>query len=109
MKGVLAMRSFLFGYHRGALTASQIRQREAIARRHDAVFVYADMPGEGFQSWFAGENLGEPFNSSTARGVEADLLETSREDAPPTRSPAMAAHIRAIENKVMRGCDGCGE
>lgn len=67
------MSEHFFGVRRGRLTAEQVELRETLAAKHDAAFVYADIPGTGLQSWFACENHGEPFNGRTARAVLDEL------------------------------------
>jgi len=67
------MSEFMFCVEKGKLTAREEQRRERIARRHGVVFNYADFPGNGWMSWFAGPNYGEPFDSNLAKAVRADI------------------------------------
>ena len=64
---------FLFCVEKGKLTAREEQRRERIARKHDVTFNYVDDPGNGWMSWFAGPNCGEPFDSALARAVRSDI------------------------------------
>jgi hypothetical protein len=64
---------FMFGVRRGKLTRAEVALRERIAERHGCTHVYANIPGTGLQSWFAGPDTGEPFNTRLSRAVAADL------------------------------------
>ena len=64
---------FMFGVRKGKLTAREERRRERIARKHGVVFNYGDFPGNGWMSWFAGPNYGEPFDGALARAVRSDI------------------------------------
>lgn len=67
-----------FGVGRGRLSASDVERRDRIARQHGACFVYAQIPGDGWRSWYAGPNLGHPFNDALAarvlEAVDADQV-----------------------------------
>ena len=63
----------MFGVHNGRLSAAEITRHERIAKKHDSTFVYARLPGEGYRSWFATRNLGEPFNGAIEQAVFEDL------------------------------------
>lgn len=62
------MSEHFFGTGRGKISNKLYRQIEQIANEHGADFTAADMP-EGPRYWFACRNLGEPFDSRTAREV----------------------------------------
>ncbi len=75
------MSEFMFLVGKGHLG----KRADQIARKHGAYLVNYTDPGCGCgygcasdcperrQHWFATDNLGEPFNSATARAVESDL------------------------------------
>ena len=64
---------YCFGVQRGRLSEKEQKRRKRIARRHGANFVYADIPGDGWKSWFTCPNRGEPFDGATRRAVMADV------------------------------------
>ncbi len=64
---------FLFCVQNGRLTAREKQRRERIARKHGVEFVCFDDPGNGWMSWFAGPNYGEPFDGALARAVRSDI------------------------------------
>lgn len=75
------MSEYLFGLGRGHLT----KKADRIARKHGVCLVNHTDPGcscgygcagectANRRHWFAGPNLGEPFDSRMARAVEADI------------------------------------
>lgn len=75
------MNEYYFGVGKGHLG----RRADKIAAKHGATLVNHTDPGcrcgygctsdcpENRRHWFACNNLGEPFNSATARAVESDL------------------------------------
>lgn len=64
------MTEHFFGLHNGHLTA----RADKIAKRHDAWHVnFVDPCGNRPRGWFACPNLGEPFDSDTAKAVMADI------------------------------------
>jgi hypothetical protein len=63
------MSEHFFGLHRGHLTAKADR----IARKHGASHVNYTEPRGEKRWWFACRNRGEPFDSSTAKAVLADI------------------------------------
>ena len=67
------MNTYLFGCKAGKLTAADVKRHEAAAAKHDVDFYYYNAPGEGWKSWFAGPNMGEPFDRCLAADVIADL------------------------------------
>ena len=67
------MSGFLFGLRYGTLTAAEEMLHDAVAKRYGIAFHYGDFPGEGWKSWFAGPNLGDPFDGQLAREVAAVL------------------------------------
>lgn len=66
-----------FGVHRGRLSAADVERRARIAQQHGACFVYALIPGDGWRGWYAGPNLGDPFNRDMARRV-LDAVDADR-------------------------------
>lgn len=64
------MSEYYFGLGRGRLDTAEVARREAIAERHGCTFVHTQLPGEGWRSWYAGPNRGEPFD----RQLAADVL-----------------------------------
>lgn len=69
------MSQHIFGVSRTRITRAQARKLSRIAKRHDATLVEATLPGTGYQRWFAGPNLGFPFDRSTAQAVAAEIAE----------------------------------
>jgi len=67
------MSEYMFGVTHEKLSKTEVKRRDRIARKHGFCFVYCNLPGEGLQGWFAGPNKGEPFDSSTAREIRAEL------------------------------------
>ncbi len=67
------MSEYMFGVKRGKISPKIVRKIERIAKRHGVTFVAATIPGTGPQNWFAGPNLGHPFDQAMARAVFADL------------------------------------
>jgi hypothetical protein len=67
---------YLFGVHRGEAARLKPRVRkvfERVARKHGVTLVEAILPGTGYQRWFAGPNLGAPFDRALERAVYADI------------------------------------
>lgn len=75
------MSQYLFGSGRGKIKPSIRKRIDAIANRHDADFVNPNMPGEGWRFWFAGPNLGHPFDRAMANAVWEDLIKAGLADA----------------------------
>lgn len=48
-------------------------QAQEIAKRHGYRFVYTNAVGNGPRSWFAGPNLGSPFDRAFREAIEADV------------------------------------
>lgn len=67
------MSEFMFAVNRGKLDVREVERREAIAEKHEVTFVYIKDPGQGYLSWFAGPNRGEPFDGALRRAVVADI------------------------------------
>ena len=55
------MSEYLFGVRYGKLDKAERTRRKKAAAKHNATFVYANMP-DGTRSWFSADNLGEPFD-----------------------------------------------
>lgn len=49
------------------------RRIESIAKKHDAAFTWAELPGEGWRYWFSCRNNGFPFDRDTERAVKGAL------------------------------------
>jgi hypothetical protein len=67
------MSEYMFGVGRGKVTAAKAKKVNAIAKKHNAWFITANIPGDGHKYWFAGPNLGHPFDKAMAEAVYADL------------------------------------
>lgn len=67
------MSEFMFGVSRVKVARKVARKMNAIAKRHGAYLVEADLPGTGYQRWFCKRNEGAPFDGNTARAVEAEI------------------------------------
>ena len=67
------MTEYMFCVGKGKLTAREEQRRERIARKHGVCFNYFNDPGNGWVSWFAGPNYGEPFDGALARAVQEDI------------------------------------
>lgn len=63
----------MFGIGRTPIAQVTAKKVQKIAREHDFHFVSGKFPGQGYQHWFAGPNLGAPFDDANARAIEADL------------------------------------
>lgn len=62
----------MFGVSRTKPTRHAARLMARIAKRHGATLVEADIPGTGYQRWYAAPNRGEPFDRALARAVRDD-------------------------------------
>jgi len=67
------MSEYFFGLGRGRVGAGVEKRCDKIAGRHGAHIVVVTLPGEGPRYWFAGQNLGFPFDRDMERAVLADL------------------------------------
>lgn len=67
------MSEYMFGVGRGKVSAAKAKKVNTIAKKHDARFIAANIPGDGFKYWFSGPNLGAPFDKAMADAVYADL------------------------------------
>jgi hypothetical protein len=76
----ISMSEHMFGVSRQKPTRANAKRIDRIARRHGAYLVEADLPGTGYQRWFAGPNLGFPFDDQMARRVFDDLTKASLHD-----------------------------
>ena len=63
----------MFGVHREWLDADECKRRDQIANKHGVTFVQIKDPGGGWISWFAGPNLGDPFDRWRAARVREEL------------------------------------
>jgi hypothetical protein len=73
------MSEHMFLVRRGKLTSLEVEQRERIAKFHGIAFVYANIPGTGWQSWFSGPNRGAPFDDALARTVALDVRDLTHD------------------------------
>ena len=53
--------------------ASVCKKLESIAAEHGADFIWATIPGTGWQGWFAGPDVGFPFTKAREDAVRADI------------------------------------
>lgn len=67
------MSEYMFGYTRGRLARHTEQRAARIAERHDCILHHINNPGQGWISWFAGPNFGQPFDGAMAAAVHADL------------------------------------
>lgn len=68
------MSEYMFGVSRQKPTRKAAKKMEQIAKRHGAYLVEARIPGTGYQRWFAGPNLGHPFDRAMSKAVYEDLV-----------------------------------
>lgn len=88
------MSEFMFGVSRQKPTRRIAKQLEKIAARHDAYLVEANLPGTGYQRWFAARNVGDTSNSKRSKAVHADLVAAGIV-VPTTNGYELATHARA--------------
>ena len=67
------MGEYMFGLGRGRVSDATYKAAEDIAKRHDCTLNLYQDPGQGPRYWFAGPNLGEPFDGAMRSAVIADL------------------------------------
>lgn len=103
------MSEHFFGLGRGKITKKLGQQVDGIAKSHGAEFIWVTLPGDGPRFWFACDNIGEPFDSATAKEVLAavraaglseklwpdEKLQMSREEARMV--------VRQLQEKVHAG------
>lgn len=75
------MSEHMFGVGKGRLRAAVRNQIQEIARRHDCDFTNPTLPGDGPRYWFAGPNLGFPFDRKMEQSVWHDLEAVGLADA----------------------------
>lgn len=68
------MSEYMFGVSRQKPTRKAAKKMEQIAKRAGAYLVEATIPGTGYQRWFVGPNLGNPFDQRMSNDVYADLV-----------------------------------
>ena len=68
------MSEYMFGVSRQKPTRKAAKVMEQIAKRHGAGLIEARIPGTGYQRWFAGPNLGHPFDSAMSKAVYEELV-----------------------------------
>lgn len=66
------MSEYMFGISRNKPTRRVARTMNRIAKKHGAYLVEANLP-EGYQRWFCGPHLGQPFDGAMANAVYADI------------------------------------
>lgn len=59
----------MFGVSRTKVSRRTAKKMDSIAKKHGAYLVEANLPGTGYQRWFATRNRGFPFDNNTARSV----------------------------------------
>lgn len=64
----------MFGVSRTKVSRPTAKKMDSIAKKHGAYLVEADLPGTGYQRWFATRNLGHPFDGNTAHSVLEECL-----------------------------------
>lgn len=74
------MSEHMFGVGCNEPTAANISKIAAIAKRYGYRFVAADLP-DGYKHWFAGPNLGHPFDDRAEREIWAELERANLADA----------------------------
>lgn len=67
------MSEYMFGVSHVRPSRKVARRMRAIAKRHGAYLVECDLPGTGYQRWFAGPNCGNPFDQAMSRAVYDDM------------------------------------
>jgi hypothetical protein len=72
------MSEFMFGVSREKPTRKAAKLMNRIAERHGAYLVEVQLPGTGYQRWFAGPNRGNPFDEAMARAVYDDIAKEVR-------------------------------
>lgn len=70
------MSEYMFGVTRRKPTRDHAKIIERIAEAHGATWIEAELPGTGYQAWFAGPNRGEPFDRRLSAAVLADIAAT---------------------------------
>lgn len=68
------MSEYMFGVSRQKPTRKAAGIMERIAKHHGAGLIEANIPGTGYQRWFAGPNLGHPFDRALSEAVYGDLV-----------------------------------
>ena len=64
------MSEYMFCVGKGLIPRKTASRMDEIARQEGAFGLNnPNLPGEGYRYWFAGPNLGEPFDSQMARRV----------------------------------------
>lgn len=67
------MSQFMFGISRQKPTRKEAKIMERAAKAEGCDFIEADLPGTGYQRWFAGPNMGFPFDRDMANRVKARI------------------------------------
>lgn len=67
------MSEHMFGVTRKTHNSETLERADAIARRHGCYAVTVKLPGDPTRGWFAGPNLGHPFDRDREEAVMADL------------------------------------
>lgn len=68
------MSEYMFGVSHQKPTRKIAKTMERVAKRHGAYLVEVHLPGEGYKRWFAGPNLGHPFDRAMSKNVYDDLV-----------------------------------
>jgi hypothetical protein len=72
-RGYVAMSEYMFGVGHRKPPRKKVSAIEKVAKRHGCYFVEVNLPGTGYQNWFAGPNRGCPFDENMERRVMHDL------------------------------------
>jgi len=80
----------MFGVSHQKLTRAQRKQICAVAERHGAYLVEADLPGIGYQRWFCCQNLGAPFDGDVERAVAEGIAGEVRQPDAERRNALLA-------------------
>ena len=67
--------SYLFGVGEGKVSKKTFKKASKIASEWDAYMMCYDDPADGPRYWFAGPNLGSPFDRAMSQGVAESLRE----------------------------------
>lgn len=67
------MSEYHFGVSRVRILRRDAKEIERIAKKHGVTFIETTLPGTGYQRWFAGPNLGYPFDKALSDAVYADM------------------------------------
>jgi len=87
------MSEYMFGVSRQKPTRKAAKKMEQIAKRHGAYLVEGTFPGDGYKRWFAGPNLGHPFDRAMSKAVHDDLVKAGIYLDTDSDYPLAPAHM----------------